>query len=278
MNLTRFITSLRTMHLLSLDVVMGALFCYLMFARLPNGHHPIDWATPILLALGVFIVYTLDRLLDIRYRQIISPRHQFHQQHASLLWRILVGCGVIGTFLLFFLPQQILWLGIGITTLTGLYLWLVNRLSASSIFQAQKEFVVALLYTGGVWGSVAVMQPELNWVDWGYGFIFLLIVSQNLLLFSWMEAFQADEANSLAILWGDETCRRVITIIFVLILGLVVGLLFFVDYPYQRRVLLSLLLMSAILLYIRYNPDTFLTHEHYRWVGDGVFVLSLLML
>lgn len=278
MNLTRFITFIRTIHLLSLDVVLGALLCHFMFARLPNGHHPINWATPILLTIGVFIVYTLDRLLDIHYRQIITPRHQFHQKHSSLLWRILIGCGLIGLVTLFFLPKQILWLGITIVFVTGLYLWLVNRLSASSIFHTQKEFIVAFIYTGGVWGSVAVMQTNLNWVDWSYGFVFLLIVFQNLLLFSWMEAFHADEANSLAILWGDETCRRIITIIFVLILALAVGLLFFVEHPYQKRVILSLLLMSAILLYIRYNPNTFLVKEHYRWVGDGIFWLSLLML
>ncbi|MFN8357803.1 MAG: UbiA family prenyltransferase [Spirosomataceae bacterium] len=278
MNYNRPLTYLRNAHLLSLDVVLGAMLSHVMFVRWPNGKGEVSWVILCELAIGVFIVYTLDRLLDIHKGLVETPRHQFLKEHTSLLLKIVVGCTLVAVGLVFFLPSKIVWLGLSIVGVTSLYLWLLNRLSTTSGFHAQKEWIVAIIYTAGIWGSAALTREHISWIDWTVSALFLLIAFQNLLLFSWMEAIHADEANSLAIVWGDEVCRAVISALLVIVLVVAGVLLFFVEFPYQRRVLLLMPLMSGMLVYIRFHPQRFLVNDRYRWVGDGIFLVPLTLL
>jgi hypothetical protein len=73
----------------------------------------VHWATPIVLALAVFIIYTVDRLLDIRKpNRPPTARHQFHQQNARLLWRVVAGAAVLGLVLTFLLPGSVIKFGL----------------------------------------------------------------------------------------------------------------------------------------------------------------------
>lgn len=111
---------LRPAIYLSLPVVLGAVLSNRMAARLSDVD-PVHWATTPVLAIVVWMIYTTDRLLDIRHAPgPITARHRFHAEHADLLWGGIGGLGAVGIILVFFLPMSAIRFGaiLGVSCLT----------------------------------------------------------------------------------------------------------------------------------------------------------------
>ncbi|MGV3560465.1 hypothetical protein [Larkinella arboricola] len=274
---------LKTAHYLSLDVVVGAVFSHIMVARLPDGRQPVDWATTVLLGLCVFIIYTVDRLYDVRKgltsKATLTPRHRFHAEHQGVLVRVLLGLVVVCAILLFWLPKSIIWFGAALALVSGAYVWGVSRLPASNRKLVWKEPAVTLLYTVGVWGSSWAQKPSIGWSEIGLGMLFLIVVFQNLLLFSVMEAQEFPEDSfSLATLWGFERCDVVLRTFTGVVTVLALVIFFLADDRFAQRAAIIEGMMSAVLYAIQRYPKSFLTNERYRWIGDGVFWLPFLIL
>jgi hypothetical protein len=110
-------------HLLSLDAPTVAALWAWSFAR--AMHLSLPWHAPLLLALGTWLVYVADRLLD-GLRPLpadrLRPRHRFHVRHAP---GFVVAAIAIGSFLL----------------------WLIRfRMSAPARREDTVLFFAALLY------------------------------------------------------------------------------------------------------------------------------------
>lgn len=274
---------LQRFHYLSLDVVAGAVISHIMVARLPDGHQPVSWATTVLLAICVFVIYAADRLYDVRKslqnQGQLTIRHRFHADNQAILLRVLVGLAAISVVLLFWLPRSVLWFGAGLALVSGAYVWGVSRLSGSNVRLAWKEPAVTLVYTIGVWGSSWAQKPTLGWSEIGLGILFLLIVFQNLLLFSVMEAYELpDTSYSLATFWGFDRSDVVLRTLTVVITVLALVIFFMADDRFAQRAAIIQGMMSAVLYTIQRYPNRFLTNERYRWIGDGVFWLPGLIL
>lgn len=256
-----------------------------MAARLSDVD-PVHWATPIVLGLIVFIIYTVDRLLDVRKNSIdassqpLTARHAFHGQHAALLWRIVVAAVLLALGLTFFLPASVIWFGVVVGAICAVYVGVVFRLPTRHPALLLKEPLVAILYTAGVWGSVWVQRSSITYIDILEGAMFLGIAFQNLLLFAIMEQLQTPEQPlfSLATAWGLENCSSFIRW---LTLGVVLSafaICFFTSDRFAQRSALMLSLMSLTLYGIQRYPTYFLKHDRYRWLGDGVFWMPVLVL
>lgn len=274
---------LQTAHYLNLDVVAGAVFSHIMVARLPDGRRPVDWATTVLLGICVFIIYTVDRLYDVRKgqktRSKLTPRHQFHAENQVVLIRTVLILTAVCVILLFWLPKSVIWFGTILALVSGAYVWGVSRLPASNRKLVWKEPAVTLLYTVGVWGSSWAQKPTIGWAEIGLGVLFLLIVFQNLLLFSVMEAQEfPDTSFSLATLWGAGRSDVILRTFTVVITVLALVIFFLADDRFAQRAAVIEGLMSAVLYAIQRYPKAFLTNERYRWIGDGVFWLPVLIL
>jgi hypothetical protein len=258
---------LHTTHLLSLDVVLGATCWAIVVWKLPHGHAEVNSLAVITLALSIFLTYTLDRLFDIKKRPTINTlRHLFHAQHSDMLQKICYVCGTILMVVALFLPLSLIIFGISVAIFTTLYLFLVNRLASEHLFHAFKEPLVALVYALGIWGGVMVVR------------IFGLVAFQNLLLFSWMEAFETAEDQSLAIVWGEELSQKVIIAISLIVFVTNFSLLFLCETNFQRRICCILILMAFFQTVFTLKPSIFLKNERYRWLGEGIFWLMGLVL
>lgn len=278
--------------------MVGAVLSNRMVARLSDVE-PIHWATSIVLALVVFIIYTVDRLLDVRkYKadsssQPLTARHQFHHRHTLLLWCVVAVAAAVILGLLFCLPGSVIKFGIVLGGICAAYVGAVFRLPARHSALLLKEPFVAVLYTAGIWGSVWVQRPTISRVEVVECLMFAGIAFQNLLMFAVMEQHEAgppvsasrsnsDLTNqsvfSLAAKWGEERC----TLVFRWLTGGIVAagfvLCFLTDDRFAQRSALMLALMSLTLYAMQRYRAYFLKNERYRWLGDGVFWMPALVL
>jgi len=261
-----------------------------MAARLSDVE-PVHWATPVVLALVVFMIYTVDRLLDIRRHaadassQPMTARHRFHLQHATLLWAAVGGAAALALFLTFFLPERVVKFGIILGGICIAYVGAVFRLPARHPALLLKEPLVALLYSVGVWGSVWVQRTTVSRVEVAEFLMFLGIAFQNLLLFALMEqhetglsGFPDQSMFSLATAWGEERCSLVFNWLTAGIVATGFTLCFVTTDRFAQRSALMLALMSLTLYVMKRYPNYFLKNERYRWLGDGVFWMPALVL
>ncbi len=124
-------------HLLSLDAPTIAALWSWFFARAMRIELP--WHAPLLLALGTWLVYVADRILDGTRSTPSSPlreRHHFHARHRKAF---LIAGGAAGVALL--------WL-------------IVARMSANARYEDTVLFAAALLYL------VLVHKPRTGRTSW----------------------------------------------------------------------------------------------------------------
>ena len=287
-NVTSLFTYIRNVYYLSFPVVIGAVLSNRMAARLSDVE-PVHWATSLVLALVVFIIYTIDRLLDVRKddadssRQPLTARHQFHRQHEEMLWYLIISTTGLTFIMLFFLPSSVVKFGIVLGGICIAYIGAVFRLPAYHPALLLKEPLVAALYSAGVWGSVWVQRPTISNIDIAECFMFTGIAFQNLLLFAVMEQLETRPRSSqplfsLASEWGADRCDVILFWLTFVIVATGFALCFLTKDRFAQRSALMLALMSLTLYGIQRYPTYFLKNERYRWLGDGVFWMPALVL
>lgn len=266
---------LQELHWLNLDVAAGAGLCAAAASRLPDGAGPVNRMAIVVLMLTVWVIYTADRLLDVRKKPVPStPRHRFHLANAGWLWKLTAGVAALAGGLALTLPAGLLRSGGILAGIVAAYLLLVNRLGPKSKLHLFKEPLTALVYTAGVWGVAFSGKEAIAWEEKAQAGIFLLIAFQNLLLFSWMEtrAGKPPVPNLSSILREGFS-----DVLFGLCLAGIAGLFLAISFtelvPYQRRFAFTQVLMSLVLVEIRRDYRFYLKNERYRWVGDGIFLL-----
>ena len=278
-------TYIRNAYYLSFPVVIGAVLSNRMATRL-SGIDPVHGATPVVLALVVFIIYTVDRLLDVhksgsrRRGQDLTARHRFHYQHAFVLWRIVIGAAVLALILTFFLPGAVINFGLVLGGICVAYVALVFRLPVRHPALLLKEPLVAVLYAAGVWGSVWVQRPAITGVEVTQFVLFVGIAFQNLLLFAVMEQLETPDQSlfSVATFWGHNRCDLILRLLTFGIVATAFVLCFLTKDRFAQRSALMLGLMSLALYGIQRYPAYFLKNERYRWLGDAVFWMPALVL
>jgi hypothetical protein len=134
-------------HLLSLDAPTVAALWAWFFARAMHLHIPRF--APLLLALGTWLLYVADRILDgLRQGELLRERHHFHARHraaflsAASLSAVLLAWSVVTRMR----PEAIRdnsWIGI----FALIYLFAVHRRPA---FTLPKELAVAILFAAAV--------------------------------------------------------------------------------------------------------------------------------
>ena len=242
--------------------------------KIPPEH---PFAIVVILGISVWIIYVLDRLLDNQKSDIsLTERHIFHQNHAKILWYFIGFLVIICTVLVFYLPQNLVIFGTIISSLTGIYLLIVSKISSKNNFQHYKEFITTFVYVSAVFLTTVSDNPQISSLL--IGFIFLLIVFQNLLLFSLSELKKNIHSSNLAEYFGVKKSNLIIVSISCIITILGIYLIHFSVSNYENKVVFIEIIMSFILLIINQFDNFFLTNDRYRWVGDSIFLLPLLII
>jgi len=257
--------------------VLGAVVCNIMFWKLNKKNPEHLCSVTVVLGLSVWIIYILDRLLDNKKLNIhLTERHIFHQEYAKFLWYLIVILSLICFILVFSLPINIIIFGILIALITGIYLLIISTISSKNSFQYFKEPITALVYTAVVFGTTILNNPTVNSLI--IGIIFLLIVFQNLLLFSLLEFKNNAYSYNLVVYIGIKKSNFFIGMIALInsILGLF--LIYYSMIAYETSVILFEIAMSLLLLMINQFDYFFMINDRYRWVGDGIFLLPLVII
>jgi hypothetical protein len=248
-----------------------------MFWKLNKNPPEHSFAVVVILGLSVWIIYVLDRLLDNQKSEItLTERHIFHRENAKILWYFVGILGIICSILVFYLPSNIIIFGIIISLFTGIYLLIISKISSKNNFQHYKEPITSFVYISAVFGTTVL--HNLQFFSLLIGFIFLLIVFQNLLLFSLSEFKKNTNSYNLARYFGIKTSSFIIVSITCIIFILGIFLIHFSSSNYEQKVIFLEIIMSSILLIINQFDNFFLTNDRYRWVGDGIFLLPLLII
>ena len=258
-------------------MVLGAIVCNIMFWKLNKIPSEHSSAVVIILGLSVWIIYVLDRLLDNQKLDFnLTERHIFHQENAKILWYFLGLLVIICFIILFYLPINVIIFGVLISSLTGIYLFIISKISTKNNFQHYKEPITAFVYVSAVFGTTILHKPQIPSLL--IGFIFLLIVFQNLLLFSLSEFKKNINSVNLAQQFGIKRSNLIIISITFMTIILGLYLIYFSNSNYEKQVVFIEIIMSIILLIINQFNTFFLTNDRYRWVGDGIFLLPLLII
>ena len=268
---------------LSFPVVVGAFLSNKLAARLSDVD-PVHWATAPVLALVVWLIYTLDRLLDNRRAAPPTARHRFHAAHADLLWGAAGGVGVVALVLVFFLPAPVIWFGAGLGGVCLAYGLAVYYLPRQHPALVWKEPLVAVLFTAGIWGSVWVQRAAIGWPFQVQALLFLGVACQNVLLFSVFEQRGTPASGvSLATVIGPERCDTLLRwFTFCLVAGALL-VCFTADDSgggarFSQRASLILGIMSLVLYAMQRYPAYFQKNSRYRFFGDAIFWLPALVL
>jgi hypothetical protein len=111
----------RLVNLLSIDVAGGAVCSALFFAYLLNVR--ILPYGVIALGLSVWIIYTVDHLLDAK--KIKAPaataRHRFHQDNFKVLCAAVLLATILNGIIILFIRHQVFVAGLFVALTVGIY-------------------------------------------------------------------------------------------------------------------------------------------------------------
>lgn len=136
---------------MSLDApTVAALWCW-AFGRAVRLW--LDPQLPIALALGTWLFYVMDRLLDARYlpASALQERHRFHERHRRIFLAVAAPVALALAMLVTRMPRSLITAYCVLGALSLLYLALVHlpaRARGRSLRYFPKEFAVALLFAG----------------------------------------------------------------------------------------------------------------------------------
>ncbi|MCV9388682.1 UbiA family prenyltransferase [Reichenbachiella ulvae] len=265
------ISLLRKATWLSLDIALSAVIqtnaiAYVFDVELP-------WTISLALFFCVWMIYTLDHLLDARKikGEPSMPRHAFHWKYASTLFTILLSVAFCSLALVFYLPADTLLWGIVVAGLVGLYLLLTWWLK---VFIA-KELLIAVLYSVGIFIGPWSVGLAFSLPTSSIFLILTMLALSNLLLLSLYEKDkdQADGFSSWATIFGESHLKRALQLLYAL-LFISFGVSLFLAGPDLWFPYLGVMFsMFIILLVLYWRRDWFQIKEGYRLIGDFIFFL-----
>ncbi|NNJ55765.1 MAG: hypothetical protein HKP14_06520 [Bacteroidia bacterium] len=266
----------------SIWVVVGSFITFWFFS-LCFGQEP-DKIAGLILALSIWIIYTLDHIID-GYKtkgNSLALRHNLHYRYKGWLILLITAFSIIVLYLVYDkLRIEYLRFGFFLFLLTGIHFILNQTLSKKISRKVYiKEVFIALVVSLGFCGLPLCTTAVQEWPDYFtilfVAFFFLNLC--NLMLFSFFD-FQEDlESNFIssantfgpqkALIWAK------ISSIFSIVLVLLTPLFYKTD----LSIVGVLLLMHGVLLLICFYPEYFKMYGRYRFWGDFIYLLPVLAL
>lgn len=271
------VTLLNFINTYSILVALGSLCCYLFFSKFYEVS--VNNYVAIGLAIGVWVIYTLDHLLDgIQLKdRAIALRHKTHFHNRKQILIVLFISCIFLLVLAFKIPPKY-YSAIGALLIASAFHFLINYLlpvSLKKIFFL-KEVFIALVVTVGF-----AFVPLLE-VDWYFHFstyypvfatLFFLNLA-NLMLFSYYDKSIDEETDTLSIagFYSDKALKIFIYSALAISMGLSVYLL--VNGSDLVSVV-PFLLMQLTLALVCHFDSVFRRYDRYRFYGDLIYVYPL---
>lgn len=267
---------------LSIDVAIGAASCSVLFYILTG--QAIYIPSLISLSLVVWLIYTLDHLIDAKKIKIkaVIPRHRFHQENFNIILFAWIIIAVITSFIIiYYLYPLTIYLGCIGFLLVALHFSLVKLFGFKVSPFILKEFGIALIYTFGV--SICALSTAFLGITSAILISLLqvfLLASINLIEFSLFEIVkdEKEKQTSLARALGEKNTKYFLYGL--IILNFLISAYSLSSSPGLRFIMIEaiFLIMNSLLLLIIVKENYFKHQERYRMLGDAVFLLPALLL
>ena len=171
----------RSLHYLSVDVVLGAISLHMMIFHALLHAWP-RWEYDALLGISVYLIYGIDRQIDNLSSKCSDDLHAFHAKYRGLLISSMLVLGCINIVLLFRVEMEMIRVGIGLLILLGAY-WVAWVKGIFKSWWGFKEIFTALIYCLGI------LLPTSLLTDFpiGLGFALFQLALLNLWIFTWID-------------------------------------------------------------------------------------------
>ena len=270
-------------RLWSLDVVLGSLAIGVFFTKILNVNMPLWWW--FVLPVSVWIIYTADHLLDgfkTEGSDTAIHRHFYHYKNKKRML-IAMTVAVVANILLVsvFASPKIVFRGLALGFIVGLYFLLVHYFKNFRYFFYQKELVIAVIYISGILlGPLTVSnKPLLTWQ---------IIIILVLVLLAWAEGIMAswfdfendihDNHISFTTVFGKQKTRYFLIALHILIFVILKINIFFIT---DIKAFISIIIpaiMNLLLLLILLNPEKMEINDRFRIAGEMVFWIPIIIL
>ncbi len=269
------------LSLLSIDVSLGAVAGGIMALNV-LGYEP-PRAYWLVLPIAVWIIYTADHIIDgLKNEGTPShKRHRFHRDNLRLLTMAAIPLGLSGAYLAFaFLPQGMVVFGLILGGLVIAYLGLILLFRRKAPPILQKELFVAIFYTAGIWGPVAVMKSSIDGYDWLLIVIFGMLALTDLFLLSVIDLSkdQLDGEASFPTRYGSGAAGRMFQVISILALSGSAFVMLTAPADGQKHAAALLAVMDILLIFIFKLASTTGKKQVYRYLSELVFFVPALIL
>ena len=262
------------LHWMSFDIAAGAMILQSAFNRIPAGKTSINSRITLTLGLGVFIISSLNRLLDNRKpAKTETKRFLANQKERISFLKIIAGALFSVIIISLFLPEHLWKLVLSILICSGLCLFIGSKLPDKSILHSLREPVSAILLASGILGTTYFLN--LNYVRESkyIGALILLLVFQNFLLSSYFQAIEFPGTSNLVTLLKASLSKQILHgVTFLIVVGCIM-VCFKTDFRYTQRLIIILMSMSLLQSFLLYKAQ-FLSSKKYK----GLLVTLILIL
>lgn len=231
------------------------------------------------LAGAVWVIYTIDHIFDgfQSKNHFTDPVYRFHYIYRKTLFSILVVVVLSTAIIVFtFLERELIFYGLAVFSLVLVYLFL-NIVTRKKGKYFPKEFIIAVLYTAGVYGGMAVLSGKVNFIQILVVCNFFLLVLANVLFFSYLdyEDDQQCQFNTLAHYIGRKRVKRFVIIVLVIafLSSQVLGF-YYAQWMYQ----LTFTLMNLTLLFIIVLEEKNGNKRNLGMMADAIFFYQVIFL
>ena len=275
----RIFRGLRYLPILSLDVAVGSVVGTLFIGEYLGVTVPST--VIIVLFLSVWLIYTLDHLLDVHgaVTEPIFARHRFHWKYSITMWGVWSFTAIALLSLVFRIPRIILVPGLVLAI--GVLIYFVSTRWANPERIFHKEAIAALIYASGVFLPPLVLANELPITVWILFGQFSSLAFLNLLMFALYEHSidKKEGFRSLVLTIGIQRTTRLFWSIATLVFfSLAVGFILVKAEADWLIVETIVLLMTLSLMGLVHWRTRFYRNGLYRILGDAVFLLPAIAL
>lgn len=271
----------RILNTLSIDVVIGSVFSTFFVAKLLSVDP--NWAFWISFPISVWIIYTLDHLVDASRLKSAAHtyRHRFHYMHLKKLIFIIIVLSIIDSIIiLMWLQKELIFFGLLLILLTIFYL-LFLYFNTNTKIPLFKEIFVSTIYTLGIWGGpISISNFNINSSQILLLIIFLLLVLSDVLLLSYyeVESDRKDNHSTFTVIYGKPLTAQMITIILLIVFSSSI----FIIYSHELflyRVAVKIFLLMGMLEIVTLSFSHVLEKDKiYRYIIELVFWIPGLIL
>lgn len=126
---------------------------------------PVPWRVSLILALIVWAIYLLDRVLDGEHTPPSTPRHRLAHRFRRLFLALAVLAAILAGFLTLALPRAYWICGLAVALGVGCYLAAVHLLARQHrLFSGWKELLVGIGFAAGV--AIPLMANQTAPLRW----------------------------------------------------------------------------------------------------------------